>query len=112
VAENHPLFLSPAYHGARPRRLRRGRRDHKVGQGWHDASGHLPSPVTALTPAVSAVQGESGDLLANATRRNVTLNVEKLKAAARILNAAVDGKKIRVGGGVYKLATGHVELVA
>jgi carbonic anhydrase len=58
------------------------------------------------------VQGESGDLLANATRRNVTLNVEKLKAAAPILNAAVDGKKIRVGGGVYKLATGHVELVA
>jgi carbonic anhydrase len=74
--------------------------------------GHLPALVAAITPAVSAVQGESGDMLANATRRNVILNVEKLKAAAPILGAAVDDKKIRVVGGIYRLATGRVELVA
>jgi carbonic anhydrase len=51
-------------------------------------------------------------MLANATRRNVILNVEKLKAAAPILGAAVDDKKIRVVGGIYRLATGRVELVA
>jgi carbonic anhydrase len=73
--------------------------------------GHLPALVTALTPAVQAVQGESGDMLANAIRRNVMLNVEKLKAAAPILNKFVDDKKIRVVGGVYNLASGHVELV-
>jgi carbonic anhydrase len=52
-----------------------------------------------------------GDLLANAIRRNVILNVEKLKAAAPILNTAVDSKQIRIVGGINKLATGHVELV-
>ncbi len=43
--------------------------------------GHLPSLVAAIKPAVDAVQGQSGDMLGNAIRRNVTLNVEKLKAA-------------------------------
>jgi carbonic anhydrase len=49
--------------------------------------GHLPSLVAALRPAVDAVQGQSGDLLANATRRNVVLNVERLKSAGPILSA-------------------------
>jgi carbonic anhydrase len=73
--------------------------------------GHLPALVTAITPAVTAVQGESGDLLANAIRRNVILNVEKLKVAAPILSKAVGEGKVRIAGGIYKLATGHVELL-
>lgn len=73
--------------------------------------GHLPALVDAIRPAVQAVQGEPGDMLADAIRRNVTLNVEKLKAAAPILKSFVDDKKIRIVGGVYKLKTGKVELV-
>jgi carbonic anhydrase len=74
--------------------------------------GHLPALVAAISPAVEAVKDESGDMLVNAIRRNVLLNVEKLKTATPILKAAVDDKKIRVVGGIYKLATGRVELVA
>jgi carbonic anhydrase len=74
--------------------------------------GHLPSLVTALTPAVTAVQSDSGDILTNAIRRNVIINVEKLQNATPILKAAVDSKKLRVVGGVYKLTTGQVEFVA
>lgn len=74
--------------------------------------GHLPALVAALRPAVEAVKDESGDMLVNAIRRNVALNVEKLKAATPILKAAVDDNKIRVVGGIYKLATGRVEMVA
>jgi carbonic anhydrase len=74
--------------------------------------GHLPSLVAAIRPAVEAVKSESGDTLVNAIRQNVLLNVEKLKSATPILKAAADDKKIRVVGGVYKLATGHVELVS
>jgi carbonic anhydrase len=74
--------------------------------------GHLPSLVNAISPAVKAAQGESGDLLANAIRHNVMLNVGKLKAAAPILKSFVDDKKIRVVGGIYDLKTGRVELVA
>jgi carbonic anhydrase len=74
--------------------------------------GHLPALVAALTPAVTAVQSEPGDILANAIRRNVVLNVEKLKSATPILKRAVDDKRIRIVGGIYKLATGQVEFMA
>jgi carbonic anhydrase len=74
--------------------------------------GHLPALVDALRPAVEAVKGEPGDMLANAIRQNVALNVDKLKSAAPILKAAADDKKIRVVGGVYGLKTGKVQLLA
>jgi carbonic anhydrase len=74
--------------------------------------GHLPALVTALAPAVNAVQGAPGDLLTNAIRSNVTLNVEKLNAAAPILKSFVDDKKIRVVGAIYELKTGRVDLLA
>jgi carbonic anhydrase len=74
--------------------------------------GHLPALVTAISPAVQAVQSDSGDILTNAIKRNVAMNVDKLKAATPILSQYVSDKKIRVVGGVYKLATGHVELLS
>jgi carbonic anhydrase len=73
--------------------------------------GHLPSLVTAIKPAVDAAQNDKGDLLANAIRRNVMLNVDRLKASAPILKAAADDKKIRVVGAVYALRTGRVTLI-
>jgi carbonic anhydrase len=73
--------------------------------------GHLPTLVAAIAPAVKAVQGEPGDMLANAIRRNVMLNVEKLTTATPILNTFVDNKRVRVVGGIYKLASGKVELL-
>jgi carbonic anhydrase len=74
--------------------------------------GHLPALVAALRPAVEAVQGASGDMLANAIRKNVALNVDKLKSAAPILKDAADTKKIRIVGGVYELRTGKVQLTS
>jgi carbonic anhydrase len=73
--------------------------------------GHLPALVAAISPAVKAVQGESGDMLDNAIWRNVVLNVEKLKTASPILSKFVDDKKVRVVGGVYKLESGKVQLL-
>jgi len=74
--------------------------------------GHLPALVDAISPAVKDVRGQSGDLLTNAIRRNVMLNVEKLKSAAPILAQFVDDKKLHIVGGVYELKTGRVELLA
>jgi len=73
--------------------------------------GHLPSLVAAVRPAVEAVQDQPGDLLTNAIRRNVAVNVEKLKAAAPMLKAAAADKKIRVVGGIYALKSGRVDLL-
>jgi carbonic anhydrase len=73
--------------------------------------GQLPSLVTAIAPAVKAVSGRAGDVLANATRQNVIDNVAKLSAATPVLNAAVEQGKLKVVGGIYRLGDGRVEMV-
>ena len=74
--------------------------------------GHMPSLVEALAPSVKAVSSRSGNTFANAIRQNVIDNVAKLKSATPILGAAVDEKKLKVAGGIYRLESGKVEMVA
>jgi carbonic anhydrase len=74
--------------------------------------GHMPSLVEGLAPAVKAVAGQSGNQLDNAIRQNVIDTVAKLKGTAPILNAAIDGKKLKVVGGIYRLKDGEVDMVA
>jgi carbonic anhydrase len=74
--------------------------------------GHLPSLVTSLTPAVKAASGNPGDLLDNAIRQNVIDNVAKLKSAAPILSSAVEQRKLKVVGGIYRLGNGRVEMIS
>jgi carbonic anhydrase len=71
--------------------------------------GHLPGLVDHIAPAVKSAMSEPGDLLTNAIRDNVRLNVEKLKSTSPILNEYVSNGTVKVVGGVYKLATGRVE---
>ncbi len=74
--------------------------------------GHLPSLVAALTPAVKAVAGQPGDQVENATKENVRLGVDALKNATPLLSAAVNDKRVRIVGGIYRLADGQVEIFA
>jgi carbonic anhydrase len=74
--------------------------------------GHLPSLVAGIAPAVKAVSGQAGDLLANAIKQNVLDTVGKLKSATPILSAAVEQGKLKVAGGIYRLRTGKVDMVA
>jgi carbonic anhydrase len=73
--------------------------------------GHLPSLVASLAPAVKASAGQPGDALGNAIRQNVIDNVATLKTATPILDAAVARGKLKVVGGIYRLADGRVEMV-
>lgn len=73
--------------------------------------GHIPSLVAAIAPAVKASAQQSGDALANATRQNVVDNIKRLASATPILNAAVEQKKLKVVGGIYRLDTGRVDLL-
>ena len=73
--------------------------------------GHLPSLVSALSPAVKAVANQPGNALDSAIKQNVVLNVEKLKSATPIIDRAVADQKVRVVGAVYNLDTGRVDLV-
>ena len=74
--------------------------------------GHLPSLVTSLTPAVKAASGSPGDPLDNAIRQNVIDNVAKLKSATPILSSALEQRKLKVVGGIYRLRDGRVEMIA
>jgi carbonic anhydrase len=74
--------------------------------------GHLPALVEAISPAIKATQGKSGDALDNAIKENVRLNVEKLKVATPIIEMFVSEKKVRVVGGVYNLEDGEVDLLS
>lgn len=73
--------------------------------------GHMPSLVTAIAPAVKAVLPQGGDVLNKAIRQNVLDTVAKLSSATPILSAAVEQKKLKVVGGVYRLKDGKVDLV-
>jgi carbonic anhydrase len=57
-------------------------------------------------------QGQAGDLLDNAIKQNVILNIERLQTATPILSDAVQGGKLTVAGGIYSLDTGRVMLIA
>lgn len=74
--------------------------------------GHLPYLVSALTAAVKAVDGKPGDVIENATRANVRLSVEALKTATPLLSTAVAQNRVKIVGGIYRLATGKVEIFA
>jgi len=50
--------------------------------------------------------------LGNAIRQNVIDNVAKLKSAAPILNSAVEQRKLKVVGGIYRLRDGQVEMIS
>ena len=71
--------------------------------------GHLPHLVEHIRPAVKTAMAEQGDLLANAIRENVLLNVENLKTATPIISSYVEAGTVHVVGGIYKLADGHIE---
>jgi carbonic anhydrase len=73
--------------------------------------GHLPSLVAALEPAVKAVLQQPGNLLDNAIRQNVIDTVAKLKSATPILSAAVEARKLKVLGGIYRLRTGKIDML-
>ena len=73
--------------------------------------GHLPSLVSALAASVKASADQSGDKLANAIRQNVKDVTAKLKSATPIISAAAADGKIKIVGGIYRLASGKVELV-
>jgi carbonic anhydrase len=74
--------------------------------------GQMPSLVAGLAAAVKAASQQPGNLLGNAIRQNVIDTVEKLKSATPILSAAVEQRKLKVAGGIYRLRDGQVDMVA
>jgi carbonic anhydrase len=75
------------------------------------AEGEINWLVEGIRPAVEDVKSQSGDLLDNAVKANVTLTVERLMGSA-ILSEALEKSELRIVGGRYDLDTGMVEIIA
>ena len=74
-------------------------------------SGHLQSLIDELSPAVTQIQAEPGDLTDNAITRNVQLAVQALAVQDPILASGVAAGSLRVVGARYDLASGKVTMV-
>ncbi|MCY1408401.1 Carbonic anhydrase [compost metagenome] len=74
--------------------------------------GHIPKLTEALKPSIEKVLKQPGDLMENATAQNVKDSVQSLKGATPLITDALDKGKLKIVGGVYRLATGKVELIA
>ncbi|MCP4000888.1 MAG: carbonic anhydrase [Gammaproteobacteria bacterium] len=73
--------------------------------------GRLPELIESIAPSVGLAINQPGDLLENAVRENVRLNVAALRAASPILSEMVATEELRVVGGVYNLESGQVDLL-
>ena len=65
--------------------------------------------VEGIRPAVEAAKTQSGDLLDNAVKANVSLTVERLKGSS-ILSEALEIGDLKIIGARYDLDTGSVEV--
>ena len=66
--------------------------------------------VDGIRPAVEAAKTQSGDLLDNAVKANVSLTVERLKGSS-ILSEASEKGDLQIVGARYDLDTGLVEII-
>lgn len=74
--------------------------------------GHIQGLANSLRPSIEKVLHQPGQLGDNAVAQNVKDAVEKLKHATPVLTDALTKGKLKIVGGVYRLATGKVDLIA
>ena len=103
----------PAHRGARARRLWRRERHVTITQGRGGRFPVICPRWSQIWPRpAQAGSAQPGDPLGNAIRQNVVDTVAKLASATPILSAAVEHHRVRIVGGIYRLASGLVEMVA
>ncbi len=84
----------------------------KEAEGAAPLPGHLPELIAKIAPAVAATQSvPEPKRLAAATAENVQLTEQQIHGLAPLLSAMTASGKVKVAGGIYDLATGHVRLL-
>ncbi|MGE8097092.1 carbonic anhydrase [Pseudomonas fluorescens] len=74
--------------------------------------GQIQKLTDALRPSIEKVLKDPGNLLENATVQNVKDAVNNLKKASPVLTEALSKGTLKIVGGVYRLASGKVDLIA
>ncbi|PRG95817.1 carbonic anhydrase [Burkholderia multivorans] len=74
--------------------------------------GKIQALARAMLPAVRKVRKDGGNLLDAAIAQNVKDSMVNLSARSTIIRSAEKGGKLKIVGGVYRLLSGKVDLVA
>lgn len=72
---------------------------------------HIQSLVKKLQPAIDQAETEKGDLVDNAIRDNVKIDVNSLDHSEPILAELVKTGKVKIVGAYYHLDNGKVEII-
>ncbi|HEX7387512.1 MAG TPA: carbonic anhydrase [Castellaniella sp.] len=74
--------------------------------------GQIQSLVAAITPAVQRLDPQKPGLLEAAIEQNVRDSMADLASTSDIIAKAVQARKLKIIGGVYRLKTGKVSLIS
>ena len=72
--------------------------------------GQIGSLLDAIKPAVESSKDQGGDRLENASKANVVLQAQRLKASP-VISKLIEENKLKVVGGYYDLDTGAVNIL-
>ncbi|WP_445172558.1 carbonic anhydrase [Microcoleus sp.] len=73
--------------------------------------GQIGSLLEAIKPAVESSKDQAGDKLENASKANVLVQANKLKASP-VISKLIEENKLKVVGGYYDLDTGRVTILS
>jgi carbonic anhydrase len=76
-----------------------------------EVPGHIVTLINAIKPAAEIAKNLKGDLIENAVKVNVALQVKQLKGLEPVLTKGIKSGKLKIVGGVYDLSTGKVEII-
>ncbi|MEY4187851.1 MAG: hypothetical protein RIT02_2885 [Planctomycetota bacterium] len=84
----------------------------KAALGGTAIPGAIGRLIEEIRPAVEQAQGQAGDLLNNAIRRNVCHTVDVLLERSEAVRALVEAGEVRVIGLVYDLTSGDLQFLS
>jgi carbonic anhydrase len=76
-----------------------------------DVPGHIVTLINAIKPAAEMAKKIPGDLVENAVKINVAMEVKQLQSLEPVLTKAIKNGSAKIVGAVYNLTTGQVEFL-
>lgn len=76
-----------------------------------DVPGHIVTLINAIKPAAEIAAKMQGDIIENAVKVNVALQVKQLKSLEPVLTKAIKNGNLKIVGAVYNLSSGIVEFL-
>lgn len=76
-----------------------------------DVPGQIVTLINAIKPAAQLAKNQPGDLIENAVKINVAMQVQQLQNLEPVLTKAIQSGETKIVGAVYDLSSGKVEFL-